>query len=174
MKGQTRHLPFYPPMEGISTVSGKNFRGFYEFSNSLREIHYFFQDLYTEDGNHVRSRFKRERPIQLIGPHGFSAQKQNFDFHFGRWKYRVYKEWIRDTIEIKANKSWERQVIEYYEDLEIICNDYNRTVLRYLGKLNRLLHEKCISQSEYDSLNKSLLKASEALNEVPRTILDLK
>ena len=47
-------------------------------------------------------------------------------------------------------------------------------VLRYLGKLNRLLHEKRIDQSEYDALNKSLLKASEALNEIPRTILDLK
>ncbi len=79
-----------------------------------------------------------------------------------------------DTIEIKANKSLERQVIEYFEDLEIICFDYNRTVLRYLGKLNGLLHEKRIDQFEYDALNKSLLKASEALNEVPRTILDLK
>jgi hypothetical protein len=47
-------------------------------------------------------------------------------------------------------------------------------VLRYLGKLNRLLHEKRIDQSEYDALNKSLLKTSEALNEIPRTILDLK
>ena len=79
-----------------------------------------------------------------------------------------------DTIEIKANKSWGREAMEYFEDLEIICVDYNRTILRYLGKLNRLLHEKCISQSEYDSLNKSLLKASEALNAVPGTILDLK
>ncbi len=79
-----------------------------------------------------------------------------------------------DKIEIRANKSWPREVIEYFEDLEIICNDYNRTVLRYLGKLNRLLHEKRIDQSEYDSLNKGLLKASEALNEVPRTILDLR
>ena len=79
-----------------------------------------------------------------------------------------------DTIEIKAAKSWKREVIEYFEDLEIICNDYNRTVLRYLGKLNRLLHEKLIDQSEYDELNKSLLKASEALNEVPNTILDIK
>ena len=79
-----------------------------------------------------------------------------------------------DTIEIKADKSWKRDVIEYFEDLEIICNDYNRMVLRYLGKLNRLLHEKGIDQSEYDALNKSLLKASSALNEIPRTILDLK
>ena len=47
-----------------------------------------------------------------------------------------------DTNEIKAAKSWKREVIEYFEDLEIICNDYNRMVLRYLGKLNRLLHEK--------------------------------
>jgi hypothetical protein len=45
-----------------------------------------------------------------------------------------------DMIEIKASKSWRREVIEYFEDLEIICEDYNRTVLRYLGKLNRLLH----------------------------------
>ena len=79
-----------------------------------------------------------------------------------------------DTIEIKANKSWKREVIEYFEDLEIICNDYNRTVLRYLGKLNRLLHEKRIDQSEYDALNKSLLKASGAINEIPRTILDIR
>ena len=79
-----------------------------------------------------------------------------------------------DRIEIKAGKSWKRDVIEYFEDLEIICNDYNRMVLRYLGKLNRLLHEKRIDQSEYDALNKSLLKASEALNQVPRTILELK
>ena len=79
-----------------------------------------------------------------------------------------------DRIEIKAGKSWKRDVIEYFEDLEIICNDYNRMVLRYLGKLNRLLHEKGIDQSEYDALNKSLLKASSALNEIPRTILDLK
>ena len=79
-----------------------------------------------------------------------------------------------DAIEIKAGKSWEREVIEYFEDLEIICNDYNRTVLRYLGKLNRLLHERRIDQSEYDALNKSLLEASEALNDVPRTIIDIK
>ncbi len=79
-----------------------------------------------------------------------------------------------ERIEIKAHKSWKREVIEYFEDLEIICNDYNRMVLRYLGKLNRLLHEKRINQPEYDDLNKSLLKASAALNEVPRTIQDLK
>ena len=79
-----------------------------------------------------------------------------------------------ETIEIQAAKSWKRDVIEYFEDLEIICNDYNRTVLRYLGKLNRLLHEKRIDQSDYDALKKSLLKASEALNEVPQTIQDLK
>ena len=79
-----------------------------------------------------------------------------------------------DTIEIKAGKSWRRDVIEYFEDLEIICKDYNRTVLRYLGKLNRLLHEKRIDQSDYDALNKSLLKASEALSDVPETILNLK
>jgi len=81
---------------------------------------------------------------------------------------------MMDTIEIKAGKSWRRDVIEYFEDLEIICKDYNRTVLRYLGKLNRLLHEKRIDQSEYDALNKSLLKASEALSDVPETILNLK
>lgn len=61
-----------------------------------------------------------------------------------------------NTIEIKASRSWRREVIEYFEDLEIICDDYNRMVLRYLGKLNRLLH------------------ASEALNHIPKTILDLK
>ena len=79
-----------------------------------------------------------------------------------------------DVIEIKTNKSWGREAIEYFEDLEIICNDYNRTILRYLGKLNRLLHEERIDQSEYDDLKKSLLKASEAINDVPRTILDIK
>ena len=79
-----------------------------------------------------------------------------------------------DTIEIKANKSWKREVIEYFEDLGIICNDYNRTVLRYLGKLNRLLHEERIDQSEYDVLNKSLLKASAALNDVRKSIVDIK
>jgi hypothetical protein len=79
-----------------------------------------------------------------------------------------------DAIEIKAGKSWEREVIEYFEDMEIICNDYNRTILRYLGKLNRLLHEQRINQSEYDVLNKRLLKASESLNAVFSAILDLK
>ena len=79
-----------------------------------------------------------------------------------------------ETIELKADKTLKRDVIEYFEDLEIICNDYNRTVLRYLGKLNRLLHEERIDQTDYDSLKISLLKASEALNGVPRTILDLK
>jgi hypothetical protein len=79
-----------------------------------------------------------------------------------------------DTIEIKASKSWRREVIEYFEDMEIICDDYNRTVLRYLGKLNRLLHEKQIDQSEYDALSKRLLQASKALNDIPKTIVDLK
>ena len=79
-----------------------------------------------------------------------------------------------DTIEIKADKSWKREVIEYFEDLGIICNDYSRTVLRYLGKLNRLLHEERIDQSEYDVLNKSLLKASAALNDVRNSIVDIK
>ena len=79
-----------------------------------------------------------------------------------------------ETIEFKENKTWKRDVIEYFKDLEIICNDYNRTVLRYLGKLNRLLHEQRIDDSEYDDLKRSLLKASEALNGVPRTIQDIK
>jgi len=79
-----------------------------------------------------------------------------------------------DTIEIKADKSWKREVIEYFEDLGNICNDYNRTVLRYLGKLNRLLHEERIDQSEYDVLNKSLLKASAALNDIRKSIVDIK
>mgnify|MGYP001039901175 FL=1 len=79
-----------------------------------------------------------------------------------------------ETIEIKARRSWDRQVLEYFEDLDIICNDYNRTILRYLGKLNRLLHEERIDQSEYDALNRDLLKVSEALNQVPRTIKDIK
>jgi hypothetical protein len=47
-------------------------------------------------------------------------------------------------------------------------------VLRYLGKLNRLLHEEQIEQSEYDALNKRLLQASAALNKIPKTISDLK
>ena len=81
---------------------------------------------------------------------------------------------MMETIEIRAHKSWAREVIEYFEDLEIICNDYNRTILRYLGKLNRLLHEQRIDQSEYDALNRSLLKASETLNEVPRTIQNIR
>jgi hypothetical protein len=59
---------------------------------------------------------------------------------------------MMDTIEIKADKSWKREVIEYFEDLGIICNDYNRTVLRYLGKL----------------------KASAALNDVRKSIVDIK
>jgi hypothetical protein len=79
-----------------------------------------------------------------------------------------------DSIEIRASKLWRREVIEYFEDLEIICEDYNRTVLRYLGKLNRLLHEKQIDQNEYDTLNKRLLQASQALNDIPRSIVDLK
>lgn len=79
-----------------------------------------------------------------------------------------------DTVEIKASKFWKRDVIEYFEDLEIICNDYSRTILRYLGKLNRLLHEERIDQSEYDVLNKSLLNASSALNEVPTAIRELR
>jgi hypothetical protein len=79
-----------------------------------------------------------------------------------------------ETIEIKAHRSWNRQVLEYFEDLDIICNDYNRTILRYLGKLNRLLHDERIDQSEYDALNRDLLKVSEALNQVPSTIKDIK
>ena len=79
-----------------------------------------------------------------------------------------------ETIEIKSIKSWKRDVIEYFEDLKFICNDYNRTILRYLGKLNRLLHDERIDQSEYDDLKKNLLKASEAINDIPRTILDVK
>ncbi|MGD9239974.1 MAG: hypothetical protein PVG69_08120 [Desulfobacterales bacterium] len=81
---------------------------------------------------------------------------------------------MMDTIEIKADKSWKREVIEYFEDLGIICNDYNRMILRYLGKLNSLLHSKRIDQSEYDVFNRSLLKASAALNEVLRSIRDIK
>ena len=79
-----------------------------------------------------------------------------------------------ETIEIKTSKSWKRDVIEYFEDLKFICSDYNRSILRYLGKLNRLLHEERIDQSEYDDLKKSLLIDSEALNDVPRTIVELR
>jgi hypothetical protein len=60
-----------------------------------------------------------------------------------------------EIIEIKANKSWKPDVMEYFEDLKFICSDYNRTVLRYLGKLNRLLHEERIDQSEYNDLKKA-------------------
>jgi hypothetical protein len=28
-----------------------------------------------------------------------------------------------DTFEISASKSWRREVIEYFKDLEIICDD---------------------------------------------------
>ena len=77
-------------------------------------------------------------------------------------------------IEFDIRKSWERQVLEYFDDVEILCNDYNRALLRYLGKLNRLLHEDLIDQREYEALNKSLLKVSAALCDVPRTIGDIK
>jgi hypothetical protein len=79
-----------------------------------------------------------------------------------------------EKIEIKISKSWERQIIEYFEDLEILSQDYNRSVLRQLGKLNRLLHEELIEQYEYDILNKSLLKISAALGELPYTISEIK
>jgi hypothetical protein len=77
-------------------------------------------------------------------------------------------------IEIKVSKSWERQVIEYFEDLEIISQDYRRSVLRYLGKLNRLLHEEQIDQFEYDVLNKALLKVSAALGDLPGAVKEIK
>lgn len=77
-------------------------------------------------------------------------------------------------IEIKVAKSWERQVIEYFEDLEILSHDYNRAVLRQLGKLNRLLHEELVEQYEYDILNKALLKTSAALSDLPNAIEDIK
>ncbi|UCG08176.1 MAG: hypothetical protein JSV83_05895 [Desulfobacterales bacterium] len=79
-----------------------------------------------------------------------------------------------EKIEIKISKSWERQMIEYFEDLEILSHDYNRAVLRQLGKLNRLLHEELIEQYEYDILNKALLKTSAALAELPNAIAELK
>jgi hypothetical protein len=79
-----------------------------------------------------------------------------------------------EKIEIKVSKSWERQVIEYFEDLEILSNDYRRSVLRYLGKLNRLLHEELIDQFEYDILNKALLKVSAALGELPAAVREIK
>jgi hypothetical protein len=77
-------------------------------------------------------------------------------------------------IEFEINKTWERQVLEYFEDVEILCNDYNRSVLRYLGKLNRLLHEDLIDQREYESLNKTLLNVSAALCDVPKAIGEIK
>jgi hypothetical protein len=77
-------------------------------------------------------------------------------------------------FEIKVSKSWERQVIEYFEDLEILSQDYRRSVLRYLGKLNRLLHEELIDQFEYDVLNKALLKVSAALGELPGAVKEIK
>ena len=77
-------------------------------------------------------------------------------------------------IEIKISKPWERQVFEYFEDLEILSRDYNRSVLRQLGKLNRLLHEELIEQYEYDLLNKALLKISSALGELPGVVNEIK
>jgi hypothetical protein len=79
-----------------------------------------------------------------------------------------------ETIEIKVSKSWERQVIEYFEDMEILSQDYSRAVLRLLGKLNRLLHEELIEQYEYDVLNKALMKTSSALRELPSAIKEIK
>ena len=79
-----------------------------------------------------------------------------------------------ERIEIKVSKSWERQVIEYFEDIDILSQDYRRSVLRYLGKLNRLLHEKQIDQFEYDVLNKALLKVSAALGELPGAVKEIK
>lgn len=79
-----------------------------------------------------------------------------------------------EKIEIKVNKSWERQVIEYFEDIDILSQDYRRSVLRYLGKLNRLLHEELIDQFEYDVLSKALLKVSTALGELPGAVKEIK
>jgi hypothetical protein len=79
-----------------------------------------------------------------------------------------------ETIEIKVSRSWERQVIEYFEDMEILSQDYNRAVLRLLGKLNRLLHEELIEQYEYDVLNKALLKTSSALRDLPNAIREIR
>ena len=79
-----------------------------------------------------------------------------------------------EKIEIKVSKSWERQVIEYFEDLDILSQDYRRSVLRYLGKLNRLLHEDLIDQFEYDVLNKALFKVSTALGELPGAVKEIK
>jgi hypothetical protein len=81
---------------------------------------------------------------------------------------------VMEKIEIKVSKSWERQVIEYFEDLEILSHDYNRAVLRQLGKLNRLLHEELVEQYEYDILNKALLKTSASLSELPNAIEDIR
>ncbi|MGD9080749.1 MAG: hypothetical protein PVG96_15490 [Desulfobacterales bacterium] len=87
---------------------------------------------------------------------------------------KIIRKKIIETIEIKSVKSWKRNVIECFEDLKFICKDYSRTILRYPGKLNRLLHEERIDQSEYDDLKKSLLKTSEAINDIPRTIIEIK
>ena len=81
---------------------------------------------------------------------------------------------IMERIEIKISKSWERQVIEYFEDIDILSHDYRRAALRQLGKLNRLLHEELIDQHEYDVLNKALLKISTALGELPGAIKQIK
>jgi hypothetical protein len=75
---------------------------------------------------------------------------------------------------IRVCKSWERQVIEYFEDLEILRHDYRRSVLRYPGKLIRLLHEELIDRFEYDVLNKALLKVSAALGELPGAVKEIK
>jgi hypothetical protein len=81
---------------------------------------------------------------------------------------------IMERIEIKISKSWERQVIEYFEDIEILSHDYRRAALRQLGKLNRLLHEELIDQHEYEILNIALLKISAALGELPGAIKQVK
>jgi hypothetical protein len=79
-----------------------------------------------------------------------------------------------EKIEIKVSKSWERQVIEYFEDLEILSHDHRRAFLRQLGKLNRLLHEELIDQHEYEILNKALVTVSSALGELPGAIKQVK
>ena len=59
-----------------------------------------------------------------------------------------------ETIEIKTVKSWKRDVIEYFEDLEIICNDYNRMFLRYLGKLTACYMKNALTRPNTMTLKK--------------------
>ena len=79
-----------------------------------------------------------------------------------------------ENTELDVGKPRQKQVIGYFEDLEILSHDYNRAVLIQVEKLNQLLHKELIKQYQYDVLNKALLNISAALDELPNTIEDIK